>query len=124
MGDYVDLMRIEELADGEMREIDVEGHEVLVAKVGGDVYVTDGRCPHMRAHLARGTLDGTILTCPWHGSQFDVTDGRVIRWTRYEGAVHSIAEFLKHPRPLRTYEAIVKEGRILMGGEKEPPSAS
>lgn len=124
MDGYVELMRIDDLEDGKMKAVEVEGHEVLVAKVEGTVYATDGRCPHMHAHLVKGTLDGTTLTCPWHGSQFDISDGRVIRWTKYEGAVQSVAEFVRHPRPLRTYEVVLKEGIILMGPENEPPNAS
>jgi len=105
-----------------MREVEIDGHQVLVCRVGPQVYVTDGRCPHLHAHLVKGTLDGTVLTCPLHGSQFDVRDGRVLRWTQFSGVVKTVAELARHPRPLRVYEVVVEDGKILVGAQKEPPA--
>jgi len=39
--------------------------------------------PHLHGDLSKGTLDGAVVTCPRHGSQFDVTDGRVLLWTDF-----------------------------------------
>ena len=64
---------------GEMRVFDVAGTKVSVASVGGHVYAFDDKCTHMGCSLAQGTLDGTTVTCPCHGSQFDVTSGAVLR---------------------------------------------
>jgi len=64
---------------GEMRVFDVSGTKVNVASVGGRFYAFDDKCTHMGCSLAQGTLDGTTVTCPCHGSQFDVTSGAVLR---------------------------------------------
>ncbi len=120
MSNYVDVMRADDIAEGEMREIEVEDHALLVTRVEGAVYITDARCPHLHAHLAKGTLEGTVLTCPWHGSQFDVRDGRVLRWTEFEGVVKTVAQMARHPRPLRVYESHVEDGMIRVGEEKAP----
>ena len=64
---------------GEMRVFDVSGTKVNVASVGGHLYAFDDKCTHMGCSLAQGTLDGTTVTCPCHGSQFDVTSGAVLR---------------------------------------------
>jgi len=45
------------------------------------------------------------VTCPRHHSQFDMRDGRVVRWTDWTGAKLAIAELLKRPRPARAYQA-------------------
>ena len=64
---------------GEMRVFDVAGTRVNVASAGGHLHAFDDTCTHMGCSLARGKLDGAIVTCPCHGSQFDVTSGAVIR---------------------------------------------
>jgi len=42
----------------------------------GEVFALDGICPHQGGPLGKGTLDGCIITCPWHGFQFNVTSGQ------------------------------------------------
>ena len=67
------------VAEGEMRVFDVVGTKVSVAASGGRLYAFDDACTHMGCSLGEGKLEGTIVTCPCHGSQFDVTSGAVIR---------------------------------------------
>jgi nitrite reductase/ring-hydroxylating ferredoxin subunit len=62
-----------------MRVFDLEGTKVTVANANGDLYAFDDRCTHMGCSLANGELNGTTVTCPCHGSKFDVTSGAVIR---------------------------------------------
>jgi nitrite reductase/ring-hydroxylating ferredoxin subunit len=54
----------------------VEGRIVALYNVDGDVYALDGVCPHQGGPLGKGRLEGTVVTCPWHGWQFDVRDGQ------------------------------------------------
>lgn len=64
---------------GTMRVFDVAGTKVNVASAGGGLHAFDDTCTHMGCSLAKGKLDGTTVTCPCHGSQFDVTSGAVLR---------------------------------------------
>jgi nitrite reductase/ring-hydroxylating ferredoxin subunit len=76
------LVRIEnatDIAAGEMRVFDVAGTSVNVASVGGQLHAFDDTCTHRACSLAKGKLDGTTVTCPCHGSQFDVMTGEVLR---------------------------------------------
>lgn len=50
---YMSIGEIGQLADGAMKEVTVNGHEILVAKVGNSLYAADGRCPHMGASWLR-----------------------------------------------------------------------
>lgn len=52
---------------------------VLVCRLDGVLCAVQAACPHRGAPLAEGTLDGAILTCPWHGASFDVRTGRRVR---------------------------------------------
>ena len=68
-----------DVVDNEMHVFDVEGTKVNIASAPGHLYAFDDTCTHMGCSLAKGKLDGTTVTCPCHGSQFDVTTGAVLR---------------------------------------------
>ena len=121
MEGFVELTGVDDLTDGEMKQADLDGHQFLVARVEGDYYVSDARCPHMHGHLARGALDGTVVTCPVHHSRFNLIDGSVVRWTDFTGAVKTVADLARHPRPLRVYETRLEGTRLWVGPQKPPP---
>lgn len=52
---------------------------VSVFAVNGKLCATQAKCTHLGGPLHEGALDGHILTCPWHGAQFDVRTGEVLR---------------------------------------------
>ncbi len=67
-----------ELPEGTMKAVDLDGEDVVVANVGGRCFAFGGVCTHDGAPLIEGELDGDILTCPWHFTEFDVKTGAVI----------------------------------------------
>lgn len=89
-----------DVADGEMRVFDVAGTKVNVTNAGGHLYAFDDTCTHMACSLANGGLKGTTVTCACHGSQFDVTQGTVIRGPA--------------KRPVRSREVQVEGGELLV----------
>lgn len=120
MSGYIELVPAVQVPDGTMTMVEVDGHELLVAHVGESFLVADNRCPHLGGHLASGVLDGAVVTCPRHHSQFDLTDGHVVRWTDWKGAALTMGELVRHPRPLRVYEVKVAGGAVFVGPEKSP----
>ena len=99
--------------NGAMKEILAQGREILLARVEDNYYAADNRCPHMSGELSRGKLEGTIVTCPGHGSQFDLSDGRVVRWLKGSGLVSMVGKALKSPRPINTYQVKI-EGDVIL----------
>ena len=75
----VKIGKATDVADGQMRVFDLAGRRVSVAGAAGRLYAFDDTCTHMGCSLARGRLDGTVVTCACHGSQFDITSGAVVR---------------------------------------------
>ena len=69
----------QDVKPGEMHVFDVAGTNVNVTSTGDHLYAFDDTCTHMGCSLAEGQLAGTVVTCPCHGSRFDVTSGAVIR---------------------------------------------
>ena len=114
MGDLVQVGDTGELADGTMKSVLVKGREILLARVADAYYAADNRCPHMGAKLSQGKLEGAVVTCPRHGSQFDLTDGGVVRWLKGSGLLSKVGKALKSPRPLVTYNVKVEGDRILI----------
>ena len=63
-----------------LRRFQAERRLVTIARAGGSLYSFDDACPHQGCPLAEdGHLDGDVLTCGCHGSQYDVTTGQVLR---------------------------------------------
>jgi apoptosis-inducing factor 3 len=67
------------LSEGELRSFKIRGREILAVRLGSHIFCLDGRCTHAGAPLAEGVLEDKVLTCPWHYSQFNITNGVVIR---------------------------------------------
>lgn len=111
---YVSIGEVSQLPDGAMREVMVNGRAILLARAGDTFYAADSRCPHMGGKLAEGKLEDTIVTCPRHGSRFDLTDGSVVRWLQGSSLLSKIGTALKSPRPLKTYNVKVEHEEILV----------
>lgn len=114
MTNYVKVGTINELAPGAMKEVTAKGLSVLLARIDDNFYAVQGRCPHMGGVLAQGKLEGTVITCPRHDSQFALTDGSVIRWLKGSGLISSVGKVIKSPRPLKTYPVKVEGGDIMV----------
>lgn len=110
---FVEIDTVDELKDGTMKMVIIDDHEYMLARVRGNYYCTDNRCPHMGGNLSMGKLEGTVVTCPRHHSQFDLTDGHNIRWTDWTGIKLAIGKLLRSPRPLRVYEVKVEGDKIM-----------
>jgi len=114
MARFIEVAKEGDVADGGMREVTAEGQKVLLAKVGGRYYAVEGSCPHMGGILASGKLEGAFVTCPRHGSQFDLSDGHLVRWAQLPGVVSAIGKAIKRPRGLKTYPVKAEAGKVLV----------
>jgi nitrite reductase/ring-hydroxylating ferredoxin subunit len=114
MGDFVKAAAVAEIPEGGKRHIKINGEDILLARVGGQYYALGNRCPHLGGNLAAGKLEGSIITCPLHGSQFDIRDGRVVRWTKGSGLMTALSKLIKPPRGLPVYNVRVEGDDILI----------
>ena len=79
-------VRVDDLGVGEMTEVAVEGRRILVARLADGYHAIDAVCTHVPqlgtlGSMVKGELDADrgCVTCPWHGSQFDLHSGKVVR---------------------------------------------
>jgi nitrite reductase/ring-hydroxylating ferredoxin subunit len=80
-------IREDELPDGDVQAVDVDGRTVLLSRTDGVVSAIDAVCSHAGGPLSRGKIKDGVVTCPRHGSCFRLADGTVVR-----GPAH-------HPQP-------------------------
>jgi nitrite reductase (NADH) small subunit len=74
---FVRVAAVDEINPGQVREARVGAESIAVANVDGHFYAISNTCFHRGGPLGQGVLDGKVLTCPWHGWSFDVTNGRL-----------------------------------------------
>lgn len=75
MPDRVKIARCSEVPPGTGRVLVAGGRVLALFNVGGKFHAVDNTCPHRGGPLGEGHLEGTLVTCPWHGWQFDVRTG-------------------------------------------------
>jgi nitrite reductase/ring-hydroxylating ferredoxin subunit len=76
--DEVDVAALADVPDGGMKRVDAGGYPVLLVRRGETVHAIAATCAHQGGPLEEGTLDGDVVTCPWHGSKFCVLDGGIV----------------------------------------------
>ena len=82
---FVTVASLDDLDAEELAAFEFEEGRIAVAYVGGTFYAFDDACPHRQCSLGDGELHGTVVTCPCHGSQFDVTSGERLRGPAVRG---------------------------------------
>jgi nitrite reductase/ring-hydroxylating ferredoxin subunit/uncharacterized membrane protein len=76
---YVPVLDAAELEGEELREVELDGVAVLIARSrSGEICALANTCTHLGGPLAAGSRDGDTVTCPWHGSRFDLRTGAVV----------------------------------------------
>jgi nitrite reductase/ring-hydroxylating ferredoxin subunit len=73
---FVKLTTLDDLPPGCAVELEFEGRVFALYNIDGQISAIDGICPHQGGPLAEGMVEGTTVTCPWHGWQIDVRSGK------------------------------------------------
>jgi nitrite reductase (NADH) small subunit len=97
MARWVKVARIEDVPAGSAGEFVAEDRLVALYHIDDDLYALDGICPHQGGPLGQGQVSGYVVTCPWHGWQYDVRTGQ-----------HQSIQSLVH----RSFPVKVEEGDI------------
>jgi nitrite reductase (NADH) small subunit len=94
---FVTVARVEEIPPGTIRGVKAGEAEIALAHCNSGFYAVQGHCLHLQGPLGEGRLDGCVLTCPWHGWQYDVRTGQ----NEFDLAIQ-----------LQTYDLQVEDGEI------------
>ncbi len=79
MSKFVKVATTSELAPGQAKKVEVDGKVIALFALEGGYHAIDDTCPHRGGPLSEGPVEGEVVTCPWHGSSFDVKSGNVLR---------------------------------------------
>jgi 3-phenylpropionate/trans-cinnamate dioxygenase ferredoxin subunit len=106
--EFVKAIDTSEIPANKMVMVVLGGREILLANVDGTYHAIANRCTHMGGNLSKGVLNGSVVTCPRHGSQFDVETGKLVGQGR-------IAFVKVHPRDEESYPVKVEGTSVLVG---------
>src|ERR1700745_1947684 len=74
---FLRTLKKAEVPDGMIREFQLEGKTLAISNVGGKVFAINNVCLHRGGPLGEGELAGDVVTCPWHGWQYNVCTGKL-----------------------------------------------
>jgi len=75
--DFVAVGASTDFPEGKLVRVSAAGMPVLVVRRAGELHAIAAVCSHAGGPLDEGELDGYVVVCPWHGSRFCLTDGKV-----------------------------------------------
>lgn len=74
----VKVANVNELATGTAKVVQAGNKALALFNLEGTFYALDNTCTHVGGPLGEGHVQGNVVTCPWHGSRFDITSGQVV----------------------------------------------
>ena len=93
--------KVSDIPPGKMKKISVVGKEILVVNTDGSFYAVDDTCTHSGSSLSEGKLQDSIVTCGWHGAQFDCKSGK-------------LSKFPAKINDLKSYNVILESDEVLV----------
>jgi 3-phenylpropionate/trans-cinnamate dioxygenase ferredoxin component len=96
--DFVTVARLDDLADGAMRSVDIDGEMLILVRRGDAVYCLDDVCTHDGGSLSDGEYWDHQVKCPRHGARFDVRTGAAL--------------CMPATQPTRTHQVRIDNGNI------------
>src|SRR5690554_5154698 len=94
----------------EMKELKIDEVPILLINYQGNLYALSNKCTHLGCKLSKGKLEENIITCPCHGSKFDITNGRLVEWiSRWPKLISSLTKALGFARSLSAYQIVEKD---------------
>ena len=89
MAEFKKIATVGDIAPGQGHVYDLDGNSIAVWNLNGNFFAFQNVCPHRGGPVGEGEIEGTVITCPWHGWSFDITTGAspvnpAAKLTRYE----------------------------------------
>lgn len=90
-----------DIVPGKLAKISIDGKDILVTNIDGKYFAMDDTCTHAGASLAEGSIEGSTVTCGWHGAQFDCKSGKM-------------QKFPAKINDLKTYNVVVESDDVFV----------
>jgi len=95
------VAKTSDIPPGQLHKVSVEQKEIVIVNIDGDFFAMDDTCTHAGASISDGKLDGSIVTCDWHGAQFDCKTGK-------------LEKFPAKINDLKSYQVIIESDDIFV----------
>jgi nitrite reductase (NADH) small subunit len=76
MPEFKKIAETAQIPQGTGKVVELDGNQIAIWNVGGSFQAFQNVCPHRGGPVGEGELEGNIITCPWHGWQFDIVTGQ------------------------------------------------
>ncbi len=121
MDNRIPLGPIKNFPVGKTRVVRVAERSILIYHAEDhQVYAVENRCSHLGLPLTNGKVEGTTITCPFHGSRFDLRTGENLDWvTSFAGAripewSRRLLAMGKKPAPIRAYRTSIEDDQLYL----------
>jgi nitrite reductase (NADH) small subunit len=112
--EFVPVADVRDLPDGQATIVLVDHVQIALFNAGGRIYATGNMCPHRGGPLGAGSLEGCLVTCPWHAWSFDIRTG--------QSSTHRAAKIVTYP--VRMSGTSIEIGLGRGEADREDPDAS
>jgi nitrite reductase/ring-hydroxylating ferredoxin subunit len=109
-----------DIRSGEMFSATVDGTKLLLSRVDGQLVGVVDKCTHLGMPMRKGEFDGRVITCPFHGSRFDIATGDNLDWVsgvmgmKMPGWTCKLIALGKQPAPLATLQLDERAGEVFV----------
>jgi nitrite reductase/ring-hydroxylating ferredoxin subunit len=79
MSKFITVAKTQDVPPGTGQTVEVRGVWIALFNVDGSFFAVDNTCPHAGGPIGEGSLSGDVVTCPWHGWQFNFRTGERLR---------------------------------------------
>lgn len=113
-----EVAKSEQVREGAVHVASANGKSIALTRVKGAVQAFENKCPHLGLALSRGKIEGGSITCPWHGSKFDMCSGKNLDWVnafvgiKMPDWTHGMIAMGKKPAGLTTVKASESNGTV------------
>lgn len=76
----VSVGKLPDIPPGTISKVSANGKDILIANIDGEFFAMDDSCTHSGASLSEGKLEGSVITCGWHGAEFDCKSGKLLKF--------------------------------------------
>jgi len=101
--------QVSEIPTNKTKMVKIKEKEILLANIEGKTYAISNKCSHAGGNLSKGTLIGTIITCPRHGSKFDITTGKSISGPKILFIRMKTKDLVKYETKIENNDIFVRE---------------
>jgi len=116
----VEVAKSAQIHEGEIHLASAGGHSIALTRITGTVRAFENKCPHLGLSLARGKIENGTITCPWHGSRYDICSGKNLDWVNSIVGIpmpqwsHGLIALGKSPAPVRTFDVSEGNGAVFV----------